>query len=194
MPAGAHMPLVRRCVAIVVCSGLLQPAAPSAQDEPSAVAGFSLKQALLDDLGQLQAKLVALAEAMPAESYGWRPAEGVRSVGEVFLHVCTANRFFLGRAGWDLDGGPDALAGAPDKRAVVGALERSLATVRAFIDDMTQEEMDGEVDLFGRSQPKGAVLFILQGHLHEHLGQAIAYARVNGIAPPWSRPGIREEG
>jgi uncharacterized damage-inducible protein DinB len=33
------------------------------------------------------------------------------------------------------------------------------------------------------------VLELLATHNHEHLGQMIAYARMNGIAPPWSRSG-----
>ena len=146
---------------------------------------------LLREFDEAQEKLAALAEAMPADKYSWRPGEGVRSVGEVFAHVAMPN-FYIPKA-W---GGPDPDLGgldmramqsaATDKTKVVEALKKSAAHAHEQIAKLSAADFDKSVDLFGsKTTVRGAVL-ILVTHGHEHLGQAIAYARMNGVVPPWT--------
>jgi len=135
-------------------------------------------------------QIESLAEAIPAETYGWRPAEGVRSVSEVFMHVAAANYGIAARAGTAIPEGVDArnLESITDKATVVTTLGRSLAHARSAVEAMTLEQLGEEVDLFGNQATKADVALLLLGHLQEHLGQSIAYARMNGVVPPWSRP------
>ena len=141
-------------------------------------------------------RLVLLAEAMPAETFSWAPAEGVRTVSQVFMHVAFVNMFLpagLGAAppeGMEQTENPMAVmqdmeANVTSKDEVIDKLQASVDYAAAAVPSIT--DLETEVDLFGFPGTKRAYLFILLTHEHEHLGQAIAYARSNGVVPPWSQ-------
>ena len=140
-------------------------------------------------------KIVALAEAMPRDAYARRPADGVRSVSEVYMHIVGTNYFFPTVVG----GTPPANSGVTanyssvppleretDKEAVVEALRVSFAYVVDFIRNAPEDRLDEPATMFGQATTYRGVLVETTIHLHEHLGQSIAYARVNGVTPPWS--------
>ena len=142
-------------------------------------------------LGQFNAsarKLVALAEAVPAESYAWRPGEGVMSVVEVYAHIARYNYLYpdqnLGM------GAPISYEGFEDdvnsKTLAVEVLRASVEHVRAVVTEMSDADLNASTELYGRTVAKWAVLLQLVAHMNEHLGQSIAYARMNGVVPPWS--------
>ncbi len=147
-------------------------------------------QAAIDDAAS---KVVALAEAVPAEKFGWRPAPGVRSVSEVLIHVASGNMGIPSVAGVtrkpDRPLARDAEKTVTTKAAVVAALKDSYAFAKLAVADLPDAQLNDPVDLFGQKSTKRGVLVLLATHNHEHLGQMIAYARMNGIAPPWSRSG-----
>ena len=156
---------------------------------PAAPAGApDLKGTYLRNWDRVTGMLVALAEAVPAEKYTWRPAEGVRSVSEVYMHVAGAN-FYLPRAlGVALPPGLSReLEKETDKAKVVAALKDSIAHARKAVEGADPATLGQEVELFGRKLTRADALLALLSHAHEHLGQAIAYARSNGVVPPWSR-------
>ncbi|MEQ9399928.1 MAG: DinB family protein [Longimicrobiales bacterium] len=135
-------------------------------------------------------KFVALAEAMPAGTYDWRPADGVASVAEVFMHIARYNYYYPDTS---LDVDPpagmdyDALQGVVnDKAAVVPILAESMDHVRRVVREMGQADLQSTTRLYGRDVGQYAVLLQLLTHMNEHLGQSIAYARSNGVVPPWS--------
>ena len=140
-----------------------------------------------------EAKFLSLAASFPAEKYGWRPAEGVRSVGEVLLHVAGAN-FQLPR----LIGTPPPEGFVPkgydksttDKAKIQEAVERSFAHLRAAVVKLSDADAEKPVKLFGENTYRGVHFFMLK-HMAEHLGQLIAYARMNGITPKWSEEAAR---
>jgi len=148
------------------------------------------------DFERSSGKLVDLAEAIPADKYGWRPAEGVRSVSEALVHVAGAN-FFLASA---LGVAPpenlsrDMEQTITGKDEVLELLQKSIENVAAAADG--EHDLDEEIEVFGQTMKKRDVFFIIAGHCHEHLGQTIAYARSNDVAPPWSQPppAAEEEG
>ena len=137
-------------------------------------------------------KLVALADAMPTESYGWRPMEGVSSVVEVYMHIARYNYMYpdqnlgiaapMGQAEYDRWEGE-----VNDKAEAMEILAASMDHVRAVMDGMSDAELESDTRLYGRDVAKWAVLLQLVTHMNEHLGQSIAYARTNRVAPPWSR-------
>ncbi len=142
----------------------------------------------IDDPGE---KLLSLAEAIPAEKYNWRPAEGVRSVSETLMHVAAANYFIASRLGTPMPEGIDPRnfeAEVTGKDEVIDVLRESfdyLHTVVEATEDASMEEM---VEWFGGSEATvRSVLLFLPMHPTEHLGQLIAYARMNDVTPPWSR-------
>jgi len=145
--------------------------------------------------GQFEAsarKLVALAEAMPAEKYSWRPMEGVASVGEVFMHIATYNYRYPDQ---NLGISPPAAAAGyavweetvTGKAEAVRILAASMDHVRNVAAGLGSADMEKPTRLYGRDVAQWAVLLQLVTHMNEHLGQSIAYARMNGVVPPWSR-------
>src|SRR6266545_4796082 len=115
----------------------------------------------VDSVGK---KLTNLAGAMPQEKYGWRPAPGIRSVSEVYVHVAGANYLLPSFMGVKMPAGIDRVA-----------------------ENLADADLDKKVKTFGgREMTQRALLVAILNHMHEHLGQSIAYARVNGVAPPWS--------
>jgi uncharacterized damage-inducible protein DinB len=150
--------------------------------------------------------LIALAEAVPAEKYSWRPAPGVRSISEVYVHVAADNFLLLDIAGVK---GPEDLYRSltPNvsramaivqkneqlektitaKPQVVDLLRRSLAAVKDNFSKADQAALNKPADFFGTKTTVRGVYLRILAHNNEHMGQSVAYARMNGIVPPWSR-------
>lgn len=155
---------------------------------------------LISDLDVLDEKYTSLAEAMTAH-YAWRPAEGVRSVSEVFMHIAGANLYIpttFGVAppeGMEVTSMEEAFARmqeleqVTEPAEVMERLRAGLAHARHAIATVPDEELDTSITLFGQEATKRAGLILLVTHMHEHLGQAVAYARSNGVVPPWSEGG-----
>lgn len=133
------------------------------------------------------ARVLQLAEAMPEEKYSWRPMEGVSSVGEVYLHMAQANYGILNRIGAASPGdGNLADIDATDKESVVDALSESVSFVKAAVSDLPRSALQETYELYGRTMTGEQILMFLLNHMSEHVGQSIAYARMNRIVPPWS--------
>jgi uncharacterized damage-inducible protein DinB len=147
---------------------------------------------ILGQIDEAEKKLVALAEAMPADKYGWRPGQGVRSVGEVFAHVSGANYFLPTLWGGKVPAGVDPRGfdkEAGDKGKTIGSLKKSFESVRQAIGAVSDSDLDRSIKIFGQDGTVRAAVLVVATHAHEHLGQSIAYARMNGVTPPWSVKG-----
>jgi uncharacterized damage-inducible protein DinB len=142
-----------------------------------------------NDFNETQQKIISLAEAIPAEKYTWRPEEGVRSVSEVLMHIAGANYFLMSFAGLKTPEGTDENMGkdVTDKSKILDVLKTSFADLHANLKKLNESQLDDQVDMFGNKASIRDVVFTEMGHLHEHLGQLIAYARMNGVVPPWSK-------
>jgi uncharacterized damage-inducible protein DinB len=166
---------------------LLWCSAPRAAAQAAAVS--DLRAEVLFWIEDAETKLIRLAEAIPQEKYTWRPGEGVRSVSEVFLHVSGGN-YSLPR----LAGTPPPEGFAPqgfqtsttDKAQILDHLKKSFAHVKGAVRSIEAADYDKPVRMFGRDSTVRNVLLLLATHSHEHLGQMIAYTRMNGITPPWT--------
>jgi|HubBroStandDraft_3_1064219.scaffolds.fasta_scaffold02705_3 uncharacterized damage-inducible protein DinB len=192
--AGSPLPATAALVLVALAAGVFAaPAVLAAAEQamPAAAMPSGLRGEVLFMLKDADKKLTSLAEATPAEKFSWRPGEGVRSMGEVLEHVAGSNYFLAGFWGGKPPAGVDP-AGLEkrggDKAQVMADLRASYDFMYQQIGAMTDRDLDRPVDFMGR---KATVRMILLGtavHSHEHLGQAIAYARTNGIVPPWSQP------
>lgn len=173
------------------------PAAAQEGDEEAAEFGgevgtlLEAAQSSWEDVG---GKLVALAEAIPAETYSWRPAEGVRSVSEALMHVAGANYYLTTTFGGEVPEGigRDLEQRVTAKEEAVSVLRDSVEHVGQVLAGLDESGLGETRELFGREFSGYQVLMIVLGHGHEHLGQTIAYARSNGVAPPWSGGGEGE--
>ena len=167
------------------------PTAAPAQD----TAGW--RSELIADLQDSEQKFVGLAEALSWEQYGWRPMAGVRSVGEVFMHVAAGNIQFPQLVGHTpIDRLPEDLRRLPlwtdpvvpvTKTQVIEILRGSFENARDAVREVRDEDLGTTFDFSGEPTTYRRVLMLLSNHVHEHLGQQIGYARMNHVIPPWSQ-------
>ena len=168
---------------------------PVAAQTPATFDAAAVRQAYLTELDSLQSKFLQLAEAFPADKYSWRPTAGVRSVGEVFMHVATEYYLFspmlFGAPSSPVVGsGPQAyrkLEASATKPEVLARLKEGFAYTKQAVGGVSIDSLGNKRKMFGQEFTVLESSLVMTGDLHEHLGQLIAYARVNGIKPPWSR-------
>jgi uncharacterized damage-inducible protein DinB len=177
----------RLAVAVAALSLASAAGAQNANGARTTPAGFGPE--FLEQFNASMSKFVALAEAMPAEKFAWSPGPGVMSVAKVYAHVAHYNYRYPGRSmGVALPAtvGLDTLEAVAAKAQVVSLLKQSGEFVRSAVSGMTDAQLAQPTRLYGRDMQRWGVLFQLLAHMNEHLGQSIAYARMNGIVPPWS--------
>lgn len=164
----------------------VSPAAGEDKTPPS----YDMKAQALFDLQDLHKRMVALAQAIPADKYTWRPEVGSRSVSEVFLHVTAANHnipsLMTGVTADETFKAKGFETSTTDKAKIVDELDKSFAYAEAAVQAMTNADFARPEKKLGPEANSGDVVYILVTHNHEHFGQSIAYARMNGITPPWT--------
>ncbi|HSJ32670.1 MAG TPA: DinB family protein [Longimicrobiales bacterium] len=182
----------------LLAAAVVMPAIAHAQDPAAAASRPAVMNALLRDVTQVEEKMTALAGAIPEAKYAWRPADGVRSTAEVLVHVAADNWFLPTAVGIAAPAETGITAGdypsvqAYEARTMTKAeametMRESFAHLRAAMEKADEAFLAQKIELFG-SEMSGTDLWVLTTtHLHEHLGQMIAYARSNGVVPPWSR-------
>lgn len=172
--------------AVLACSIAIARAAA----DDAAMNKSTVKSDMLFWIEDAENKLGQLAEAMPEDKYAWRPGDGVRSAGEVFMHVAAANYgipAFWGVTppeGFDFGTYEESLTGKSD---IQKALKDSFTYMKGALSRATDADFEKPVKLFGMEMSMRRAYMLIVTHCHEHLGQSIAYARVNGVVPPWSR-------
>jgi uncharacterized damage-inducible protein DinB len=139
--------------------------------------------------GHVSRQLVALAEAIPADKYSWRPAPGVRSTSEVFMHIALANFYLLSVTGPPM---PSEIKSnqmektVTAKPEVIDWLKRSLDAVKTAHANVKPADLQRKVKVANRDATVDGMYLRIIVHANEHMGQLVAYARMNGIVPPWS--------
>lgn len=149
-------------------------------DEPIFVKEF------IGQMDFVKGRLIQLAEAMPDDKYTWSPGDGVRTVGEVFVHDAEANYYLISMMkGTKPD--MDQEKTPTDKKSALAMLEKSIEAVKEAASKLTEDDLNKEVEAFGMKFSLRNFMITILNHNHEHLGQSIAYARMNGVVPPWSK-------
>ena len=182
------------CGAAVASAQEVKAQTPSATPTPAATAtpvapASGFRAEFLKELDVTQRYYLSLAESIPAEKYSWRPGEGARSFSEVFLHVAGVNLEFPGLVGtpspegFKYDGFETSMTAKAD---VVKALQQSFAHIRQSVANVSDADGDKAIKWFGRPNTVRGFFLFMTRHMAEHLGQSIAYARINGITPPWT--------
>ncbi len=172
---------MKRLALLTLAATTLAAAPLRAQQAP---APTGLRASVLPDIDNLTSKFTALAGAMTGK-YDWRPGEGVRSVAEVFNLIAGENRMIVGVVTGAPMQGPRP-APITDPTQMQEALRSSYATLKQSIAALPEADLNTNVKLFGREMTKAAAIYVMLADQHEHLGQSIAYARTNGVVPPWS--------
>ncbi len=155
---------------------------------------FSVRDAFMQDLESMESKFVELADAMDADMYGWRPMDSVRTVSEVYMLI--AAETYVMPSSWGAEP-PEGmtevsfamfgeLAKVVDKTEVLDHLRKAFAYCKQTVEAISDADMDKMIQFFGAERSLGASFYIMASDMHEHLGQAIAYARMNHVVPPWT--------
>lgn len=179
----------RRIMILLLAALVTAPAlARAGEHEHAAMTGMRGEAWMVTwDAGE---KALELADAIPADKYSWRPTKDVRSVSEMFMHIAQANYMFPMLMGMKSPIEQSALMSydksETEKAKVQKALKDSYDFAKHAFEDMSDADLDQTIDFFGTPMTKRMALMALASHSHEHLGQAVVYARLNKITPPWT--------
>jgi uncharacterized damage-inducible protein DinB len=179
-----------RPAAVVVVVVLVLSAACGAAQQESADVLTGFRAEFLGQMEEVEQKFIELADAMPSEKFRWRPGKDVRSFSEVLVHVAVTNYMLPRSAGVQPPPGisADLEKRVTDRAQVRTMLKSSFEHLRKSVAGLGEQDLQREANLFGRTTTVRDVYFTAAMHMHEHLGQLIAYARINGVVPPWSSP------
>ncbi len=188
-------PRTTRLLATLMCAGLalitLPTTATAGQDVMTKESAAAVKAAFVADIEAMRAKFVGLAEVFPSDKYTWRPMDGVRSVSEVLMLIASEGYGFAPTA---LGGKPamsreemGGLSKVTDKAQVIGHLNKAFAHAKQALEAIDPTTLVGKRTAMGRERSTPEIVLFVAGDMHEHLGQLIAYARMNHIVPPWSK-------
>jgi uncharacterized damage-inducible protein DinB len=176
-------------VLVVLGTGVIGASAQAADVADHTAPSYDMKGQSLADLQVVQNKMVALVNAIPADKMTWRPSPDSRSFAEVFLHVAGERYQILGLGGAVPPASFDGKTyekSTIDKAQLVAELNRTWDFAQKTINAMSNADFAKPVPKLGPEANAGDVVYILVADAHEHLGQLVAYARENGIVPPWT--------
>ncbi|MGJ5819790.1 DinB family protein [Paludibaculum fermentans] len=164
----------------------------------------------LGELDMARTQLLALADAAPTQLYEWSPAPGTRPFSAVLVHIAVANFCLLHLAGvrtatgielygeWEPDDPVQRLAmvrrnlaterAIVDKPGTIDFLRRSLEAVQLAWLDSSDAMLEQPRSFIGEETTRRRLYLRMLVHTHEHMGQAIAYARTFGMKLPWPDP------
>lgn len=178
-----------RIVTVLLGASALTIGVPALHADDNTSPSYDMKAQALLDLETMQKKFVDLANAVPVDKLMWRPSADSRSFAEVFLHVAAERYGILGLMGAETPAGVDRKGlekSTTDRARIVDELNKSWDFAKKTIQEMPNAEFAKLLPKVGPQANAGDVVYILVADNHEHLGQSIAYARENGIVPPWT--------
>lgn len=155
--------------------------------QSAAPAGGGYPAEVMAAVEEQENKVVSLAEAVPQEKYAWSPGEGVRSAGQIYLHIALANYMFAKFLGVEppADFVPKGFdQSTTEKAKIVEHLKRSFANLKQAVRAST--DLEKKVKVFGTETTARDAMLQAVAHNGEHMGQSIAYARMSGVVPPWT--------
>jgi uncharacterized damage-inducible protein DinB len=191
------MSIRRSATVLSLALAVSAPALAADAGNPPGPTGF--RGDFLIGLDRVEKQTVSLEQAMPQAKFSWRPAKGVRSVAEVYLHIAEGIYFFMGQIGHEPPADVQAVMKAKKwesqttkKDEIKTIVTNAFAFLRKNIADTTDADLEKQVKFFGNDVSQRLIFMATQGHCWEHLGQSIAYARTNGVVPPWSKPDAKD--
>ncbi len=162
-------------------------AVPLTAQQSAAPAGGGYPAEVMAAIEEQESKVVSLAEAVPQEKYAWSPGEGIRSSGQIYLHLALANYLFAKFLGVEppADFVPKGFdKSTTEKAKIVDHLKRSFASLKQAVRAST--DLEKKVKVFGTETTARDAMLQAVAHNGEHMGQSIAYARMSGVVPPWT--------
>jgi hypothetical protein len=153
---------------------------------------------VLNPFIDLETLVMALARAIPADKYSWKPDDTARSVAQIFMRIADSTKLLDALVGEDIK--PSELEGKlaekanavpPDKETILTQVATNFAEVRKDMEEARNGFLGSDAELFGKPNTNRGILTALDTAIAEQLGQAIAYAHANHIAIPWTAGELR---
>ncbi len=176
-------------VMLVLCVGFV-PARGQEMAMPAGIKGSFLKQSKF-----VEGQMLSLLEAIPQKKMNWRPAKGVRSMAESFMHAALGNYISSSKITGTMAEGVDPSKlekSETNKKKIAEAVKKSFEVVNQAVTNCPESDFDTKVDFFGMDMNKLDMIMLGATHQHELLGQQIAYARTNGVVPPWTEERMKK--
>ena len=178
---------------LLICSLALvaQESKEKKMDSPASVRSSYAKQAW-----HVEQEMESLEQAIPQDKFNWRPMEGVRSIAESFMHAALGNYITLSKITGKWPEGVDMKTyekSSTEKAKILEELKKSFAAVKEGVENTPEADYSKHVDFFGNDMNVLDMIFAAADHQHELLGQQIAYARMNGIVPPWTAEQMKKQ-
>jgi uncharacterized damage-inducible protein DinB len=132
--------------------------------------------------------MVAAAEAMPAEKFGFKPSPEMNSFGHVVMHIAQSNNGLCSKIS-GIAAPEVKIADTDSKETLVGALKASFEYCSTALEKVDDSKLGDQMMLFGnRPFSRAAVLIVLSDDWYDHYGAQAIYLRLNGILPPTAQP------
>ena len=169
---------------LFVALALLCTTAVVAQESKSGANSNPVSDTVRSMLGGRAKNLIAAAEAMPADKYGYKPTEQQMTFGTLVEHIANSNNFLCAKLANQAEPS-DKISDKDPKEKLVAAVKNSFAYCETALKGVQDSQLGEQVILFGgRPASKAAALFALAGGWADHYGAAAIYLRLNGILPP----------
>ncbi len=136
--------------------------------------------------------MVAAAEAMPAEKYGFKPSPEMNSFGHLMMHIAQTNNTFCSKISGQA--APDVkMAETDPKDKLVAAMKDSFAFCTTALEKVDDSKLGEQFMFFGnRPISRGGALVALGGSWTDHYATQAIYLRLNGILPPTAQPAKKD--
>jgi len=184
------------CAASTSASPGQQSSTPPAPPQDKTPPSYDMKAQAILDLQQMQQKFTSLAAAVPQQKYTWRPGDGARTFGELFLHTAAAGFNFPTMKG--TPPAPDFIAkgfekSTTDKAKIIDWLNKSFGYSIASVQSMSNADFAAPLPKLGPDANAGDVIYLMVVHAHEQLGISIAYSRALGVVQPWTADALKKK-
>ena len=168
---------MKRPLVVVV---LLAAATAFAQDNKNPVTSV-----VKEILPRQQKNLVAAAEEMPADKFGFRPTPQQMTFGKLVLHIIQSNSYLCAKIGEVPEAKSPGLKETDGKNRLVAALKASFDFCSTSLGKVDDSKLGDTVELFGgRQGPRAFALIALTNDWADHYSAAAIYLRLNGLLPP----------
>ena len=146
-----------------------------------------VKAEALRDLTEMQSTMVKIANAMPEDTFGYRPTPPQRSFAEHILHVADANMVWTETLGGQAT--PPTVNEVTSKEEIIQALEASFDYAGSAIGEQTPDSMLEQVKMpwSGELESRLHVVYSMISHAWDIYGQMAVYLRLNDHVPPASQ-------
>jgi uncharacterized damage-inducible protein DinB len=150
--------------------------------------GAPVAEAFRSTADRAAKNLVAAAEEVPADKYGYKPTPVQMSVGDIVDHLSEGNDFLCAAVSGAAAPKRAALAKDAKKDARVARLRESFDFCHSALAKVTDADLSAQVPFFGnRKVSRAQAMFVTAQDWADHYSQLANYLRLNGLVPPTAK-------